>query len=71
MHDEDSHQEHTDLCSPFCYCSCCMSQAFCFGNNIQHAEFSKIDFHLSVLNVIRPTNIPLQPFSKIWQPPKL
>jgi len=64
---QEHHQEHKDLCPPFCSCSCCSTQ-------ITMAHFSYVSFTPPVF--IQTFSLLEHPFissffSSIWQPPKI
>lgn len=68
--DNHSHTAGSDLCSPFCICSCCGSQM------TDYSHFSVIDFPI-VFKVIKkqlPTYKSILTsnfYGSIWQPPQL
>lgn len=65
-----SHAAGSDLCSPFCVCSCCGSQL------TEYPQFAMIDFSIAFKGIkkqlpsyqsILSSNF----FGSIWQPPQL
>jgi len=64
---QDHHQEESDICSPFCFCSCCATSM-----TVQHfptydfiPRLSVQDFSLLELAFISNAH------ASIWQPPKI
>ena len=68
--DQNSHDEDDDLCSPFCVCNCCGTQALSFFSEITF-EFNKntlvIKSPLPTYKSILSSNF----FGSIWQPPQI
>jgi hypothetical protein len=64
---QDQHQEEKDICSPFCFCSCCaMAIAFIhFPAFSFFPQYSIQDFSLLELAFNSNTQ------ATIWQPPKI
>lgn len=69
-HETHSHDTATDLCSPFCICSCCGSQIVSYSQSIL------IDFSISSESI--KTQLPTYKsilssnfYGSIWQPPQI
>ncbi|GEP96588.1 hypothetical protein CCY01nite_28480 [Chitinophaga cymbidii] len=67
QHDDSNHQDHTDLCSPFCACACCsvpvvVSPVFLVPTPVLifTAEYNSLPFPST-------TDVPFS----VWQPPQL
>lgn len=63
----DHHQEHLDLCSPFCSCSCCATQI---------TISPLLNFEITMQSEIRTfviidNTVPHTLYFSIWQPPKI
>lgn len=69
-HHNHSHDEETDLCSPFCVCNCCGQQTLSFLE-IQSfqflVQFQEIKTSISFYKSTSFSNF----YGSIWQPPQL
>jgi hypothetical protein len=69
-HEEHSHDQHNDLCSPFCTCNCCSSQILVYSD-IQSLffplQFEEIKMISSFYKTIFTSNF----YGSIWQPPQI
>ncbi len=64
---QEHHEEHSDLCSPFCSCSCCASQiTFAHFQSLEIIKNSVVRSFIT-LNQVFHHSI----YFSIWQPPKL
>lgn len=65
-----SHEEKTDLCSPFCVCNCCGQQTLTFFE-VQSFQFlvrfQEIKTSISFYKSTSFSNF----YGSIWQPPQL
>lgn len=64
---KDHHQEHLDLCSPFCSCSCCSTQVTV--SPLSNLEITKNAISRSFISIDTPFHHAL--YFSIWQPPKI
>ena len=68
--DNHSHNAGSDLCSPFCVCSCCGSQM------TEYLKFAIIDFPVTFKSIKKqlPTYKSILSsnfYGSIWQPPQI
>ncbi len=61
-----AHSDHTDLCSPFCFCSCCQTVFIPITFNYNH--FTSIIFDLTI-NYVKQNYI--DPATNLWRPPRV
>lgn len=69
-HDSNSHDNHIDLCSPFCTCNCCNAQVLTY--------FMVTTINFPIVTEIIKTQLPLYKsisysnfYGSIWQPPQI
>jgi len=75
IHNEDTtyknalehHEEHNDICSPFCSCSCCSTQITV--SPLTNFEIVKYIVSKTFVTIATPFHHTL--YFSIWQPPKL
>lgn len=65
-----SHDEETDLCSPFCVCNCCGQSVLSYVPAIVF-NFHTPTVEIQTLNSIYKSNLYSNFFGGIWQPPQL
>ncbi|MDA3906143.1 MAG: hypothetical protein PF484_08730 [Bacteroidales bacterium] len=67
LHQQSPNQTNdVDLCSPFCFCQCCQTLSFpSFYDGLLS------DVEVATLNIPFKESRFSNPFSSIWQPPKL
>ncbi len=68
--DQNTHDKHNDLCSPFCSCNCCGSQVLTYSQPMffkVQSVAERIETQLPVYNSVLASNF----FGSIWQPPQL
>jgi hypothetical protein len=64
---QEHHEEHHDICPPFCHCNCCSVSA----ENIFSKAPSNIGFNITEFNNKDFSQYYSSYFFNIWQPPKV
>ena len=64
----DNHNHSTDLCTPFCSCTCCSTSAF--YHTLSSFVMPKELFQSMKFNMVNSSCLSSN-FHSIWQPPKL
>ena len=68
--DTDSHQNHIDLCSPFCTCNCCSAQI------LTYFMVTAVNFSIAIPIIKSPlpnykSILYSNFYGSIWQPPQI
>lgn len=66
---KSSHEEHKDLCSPFCYCACCSTVSI--APQLQVTQLSVILTNPESLYCDFRRAVEIDIYLPIWQPPKV
>jgi hypothetical protein len=61
------HHHTTDICTPFCTCTCCASSAFYQPLTV----FRLAELHIGVVKIATQKSLISHTSHSIWQPPKI
>jgi hypothetical protein len=69
-HEKQSHEEGSDLCSPFCVCNCCGAQFVTFQTT-PSIDFPTVTTVIATKESIYKSTFTSNFYGSIWQPPKI